>query len=200
MSGSPLFALMETACNRALALDPERDRILAELSGRSLDVYVTGPVASDFRLGFLSDKVVIGVPDAEQPADAELSGTPATLLGLVRGGGLPGAEGVSVRGNLAFLGQVSDAMGKLRPDWHEPLSRLLGDSLGHPVARGLEQGFALFTRALRELHLDTAEYLREESGLLAEDAEVRAFCDEVDRVRDAVARLERRVVLLESGR
>ena len=75
-----------------------------------------------------------------------------------------------------------------------------GDSLGHPVARGLEQGFALFQRSLRELRLDTGEYLREESGLLADEAQVRAFCDEVDRVRDAVARLERRVALLEPGR
>ena len=71
---------------------------------------------------------------------------------------------------------------------------------GPVVARGLEQGFALFQRSLRELRLDTGEYLREESGLLADEAQVRAFCDEVDRVRDAVARLERRVALLESGR
>jgi ubiquinone biosynthesis protein UbiJ len=192
-----LHAVAQAACNRALALDPERDRILGPLSGRRLGVRVVGAGVLDACVAFNHDGVTVSPGLAD--ADATVSGPPGALLSLLTGGdALPVTQGVQVQGDMRMLEAVRDAMARLRPDWHEPLSRLLGDELGHPVARGIEHALALAKRSARELQADTAEFLREESGLLAGSAELHEFGDQVDALRDAVERLEKRVSLIRS--
>ncbi len=192
---SPLHVLAQAACNRALALDPERGQILEPLNGRRLGVQVTGAAALDACVTFNHDSVSVSRDRAD--ADATVSGPPDALLSLLAGGdALPATQGVQVQGDIGMLEAVRDAAARLQPDPHEPLSRLLGDELGHPVARGIEHVFTLAKRTARELHADTAEFLREESGLLAGSAQLEEFGTEVDNLRDAVERLEKRVSMI----
>jgi ubiquinone biosynthesis protein UbiJ len=183
--------LAEAALNQALSLDPEREEVLAPLAGRRIAVQVEGATFMDMCLSFRSDAV--GVDSDLAAADVTVSGTPSALASLLsRSDELPARSGVSVRGDVGLLQQLRRAMVRLRPDWQEPIARVLGDELGHPVARTLVDITALVRRTLRELHADADEYLREESGLVAAAEEVAQFATEVDELRDQrVARLLR---------
>ena len=54
-------------------------------------------------------------------------------------------------------------------------------------------------RSARELGDDLKEYLAEESDLLAAPESVRSFSDEVDHLRDTVARLDKRILRVASS-
>jgi ubiquinone biosynthesis protein UbiJ len=188
--------LLESAINRALDLDPEAPSVLAPLSGRRIAVHVEGAVALGVLVTFMRDRVSLSA-DTAGPADVTLRGTPAALVSLLgRDEQLPAGVGVSVSGEIGVLEQLRGALGRLRPDWEEPLARWLGDELGHPLARGLRALMATASRAARELEADTAEYLREESGFLVRREELDEFVEQVDLLRDAVERLDKRVRFL----
>ncbi len=81
----------------------------------------------------------------------------------------------------------------LRWDVEEDLSRVVGDVVAHRMA-GAARDFAAWHRqAAERLGQNVAEYLQDEAGLLVRPHELEAFGREVDEVRDALARLEKRV-------
>ena len=84
-------------------------------------------------------------------------------------------------------------MARLRPDFDEPLARLLGDELAFPLSRALRRLASVARRTAHELGDDVQEFVAEESELLAARDDVQDFGDEVDRLRDALARLDKRV-------
>jgi ubiquinone biosynthesis protein UbiJ len=197
---TPLLPLLEGGVNRALALDPESDAMLAPLAGKRVVLEIRGVPGTEVEVQFDAGRVRLQ-PPGEAPGDVRLSGTPVALLALLRQGeGLPAGTGVSVEGDVGLLAALSRALGRLRPDWEEPLSRILGDELGHPLARGIERVGRGVQRTVAALEADLAEFLREESGWLASSDRLREFADEVDAVRDAVERLEKRMQHLEQRR
>lgn len=199
MSGA-LHAALEAAANRALALDPQRDAILAPLAGRSVVVQVEGVPALDTRVRFAGDGVTLEPAGAGAAADVTVRGTPQGLLALLGEGALPAAVQVTVRGDVGLLGRAREAAGRLRPDWREPLARVLGDEAGEALSRGLVQLVRLAARSARELGADAQEFLREESGLLADAEDRRDFGARVDALRDAVERLDKRIERLARAR
>jgi len=81
----------------------------------------------------------------------------------------------------------------LRWDFEEDLSRVFGDVAAHRLA-GAARGFAGWQRqAAERLGQNVAEYLKEEVDVLVDPHELESFGREVDDVRDAVERLEKRV-------
>jgi ubiquinone biosynthesis protein UbiJ len=113
---------------------------------------------------------------------------------LVRGGDdLPSSAQVSVHGDIELLQRARIAVARLRPDFDEPLARLLGDELAFPLSRAVRQLASVARRTARELGDDVREFVAQESELLAARDDVRDFGDEVDRLRDALERLDKRV-------
>jgi ubiquinone biosynthesis protein UbiJ len=197
---SPLLPLVEGAVNRALALDPESAAVLAPLEGKRVGLEIQGVPGARVAVRFDGGQVRLGELGGV-PCDVRLSGTPVALLALLRRGeGLPAGSGVSVDGDVGLLAMLSRVLRRLRPDWEEPLARVLGDELGHPLARGIAQVGRGVERTVSALEADLSEYLREESGWLVSTERLRDFADEVDAVRDAVERLEKRIQRLEQAR
>ncbi len=193
-----LLLLAENAINRVLRLDAERDRVLEPLAGKCIGLAVEGPVWMQLQVQVFPDRVrLAGATD--MPANVELRGSADALVTLVRGGGesLPGGAGVSVHGEVQVLEDLRRALARLRPDWEEPIAHVLGDRLGHPAAQGLRALTAFASRVAGEIREDTSEFLREESGWLEQRAAVDEFCEQVDGLRDMVARLEKRMDRLE---
>ena len=190
-----LHGAVQSALNRALELDPERHEVLAPLVGRRVAVEVQGAPWLDVCLSFGRDAVQI---DADlSSADVTVSGSPTALASLLsRTDELPAGAGVSVRGDVGLLQQVRRSLMRLRPDWAEPIARVLGDEVGQQVVRGIGHAAALVGRAARELGADASEFLREESDLLVAEHEVAAFAAAVDRMRDQVERLDKRIARL----
>lgn len=197
-----MLSLLQRAVNRALALDPELSHVLGPLQGTRLAVEVRAalPVCVLITIGRHGVDLEPAASDAEggvPGAHASVSGSPAALLALLAGDDdtLAGT-GVSVRGDIGVLQRVRSAARRLQPDWEEPIARVFGDELGHPLSRGLRHAHGTLTHALRELHADMGEFLREESGMFACAEEVDAFSAGVDDLRDAVDRLDKRIELL----
>lgn len=195
-----LLSLLQRGLNRALALDPELSGVLGPVHGTRIAVEVLGAAPIRVLVTLTRDGVTLAPgpePGGAPAADAHVavSGSPAALLALLSGADeqLPLGAGVSVRGDIGALQRVSRAARRLRPDWEEAIARVFGDEAGQPLSRGLRQTGAALAHVLGELRADSAEYLREESGLLANAAQVDAFTAAVDDLRDAVERLEKRV-------
>jgi ubiquinone biosynthesis protein UbiJ len=103
---------------------------------------------------------------------------------------------ISIEGNADLASTVQYLFRHLRWDFEEDLSRVFGDALAH---RMVEEGsrFAAWNReAAGKLAQNLAEYWTEEQPMLARPAEVRQFLADVDRLRDDLARLEKRIEAL----
>ena len=200
-TGSAL-GLLEWAMNRVLAADAEvrdrlveveraRIRIVVEPWLRPIDVEVRGT-----RVAVISPEASQG--EDENDPDVTISGSvPALAAFLLRPGtrqALP--RGISVRGDLELARRLGRLARCYRFDWEESLSRCLGDVGAHEAARRARAAGRWSRNAAGILSRDVAEYLSEESDMVAGEAVLGRFCDAVDEVRDDVERLEARIAAL----
>jgi ubiquinone biosynthesis protein UbiJ len=198
-----LASSLEAAVNRVLALDAESAGRLGKLEGRVLQLDVEGLGISLF-LTSAYGNVQIGLQAEEEP-DTVISGTPFALFAMAAPGdaanwGLPGSR-VQISGDANLARDMEQVFSRLDPDWEGPLAGLFGDVLGFQFAAGLRQGVA----AVREAAQSTAEmagaYLRDEAPSLVRPFELKSFGDDVDKLREAVERLEKRLrQMQESGK
>ncbi|MFN2308970.1 MAG: SCP2 domain-containing protein [Gammaproteobacteria bacterium] len=195
-----LAGLLETACNGALALDPEVRARLGTLAGKVIAVELLG-------LGvvlycFPSAQGVQILSHYEGTPDTVLRGAPLSLLRL----GLSAQPadqlfegGVELRGDTA-TGQAFQAILRaLNLDGEELLARVTGDTLAHQAGRLARALGSQARHAGHTLELDLGEYLREEAGLLVDPHAVGAWLDAVDALREDADRLEARLQRLEAA-
>ena len=184
--------VVEEAANRVLALDPDTADRFASLEGRLVAVHLDGP---DVSLYFRPEGNRLRVYD-EPDGDAEttIRATPGALFaGAVSEQGRNTAGKVHIEGD-AHLGQEFERLlGRVNPDWEEPLARAFGDIAGPKIAQALRGGAAWGREAGWSLAEQFAEYLRNEKRHLVSRAEMNEFVEEVDRLRETVDRLEARV-------
>jgi ubiquinone biosynthesis protein UbiJ len=196
-----LAAFLETAINRFLALDPGAPTRLERLEGRLLQVDLQGLGITLF-LAFEYGAVLVSL-EAEREPDTTVQGTPAALFMMaapeeVADWGVPGS-GVIISGNANLARDLGKIFSQIEPDWESPLSELLGETLGFQVASGLRRGADTLRDVARGSADQAVAYLRDESGLLVSRGELGGFIDGVDRLRDAVARLETRLRHIEDA-
>ncbi|HLA34638.1 MAG TPA: hypothetical protein VJ001_07195 [Rhodocyclaceae bacterium] len=87
----------------------------------------------------------------------------------------------------------------LRWDIEEDLSHWIGDIAAHRIVRGAGELFRQQRQAGRNLAANFGEYLSEEQPLVASRPAIADFAEDIDRLRDDLARLEKRIEHL-SGR
>ena len=85
-------------------------------------------------------------------------------------------------------------------DWEELLAQAIGDLSAHQVGENVRAASRWMRHVADSVALSAGEYLREESGLLADAWHVRRFVDQVDRLRDDVSRLSLRLSRLHERR
>lgn len=106
---------------------------------------------------------------------------------------------VSLKGDADFAQELAFVLQNLRPEPEEELSRFIGDAAARRAV-GLLRLSASHWRQLAERMLDSgAHYLITENPMLVARDEVGEFNEAVARLRDDVARLEKRVELQERG-
>ena len=197
---NPVLALfgrgLETALNHALSLDPETRGALGVLDGRAIAVEFRGTGLS-LRLAVDAQRLTIG-PAFAAPSDLRVAATPGSLLGLAvarlrgdRDAVLPGK--VEIAGDAELARRVERLLTRFEPDVDEAFARVFGDIAGFQVARALRRGFAAAREATSAFARDSADWLVEESRVLAARAEIEPFLDEVDALRERGDRLEARV-------
>lgn len=185
-----LFALNHVLGQAAWA----RER-LRPFAGR-VARFELGPFAGAFCIG---EDGSLSAPSADAAPDVSLKLPPNLPLLLLQG------MDAAMR-NVRLSGQVdlAEALGfvlrNLRWDAEEDLSRVFGDIAAHQLMRGADQLFGWQRQAVRNAGENLAEYFTEEQPMIATPAALAEFAAEVDRLRDDLARLEKRVVRLRAPR
>ncbi len=195
-----LAAAVETACNSALALDPEVRARLGELADKVIAVELLG---LDIRLYFLPHAQGVQVlSHYDGEPDTWLRGAPFSLLRLAMSAA-PSDElfagGVALHGDTVTGQAFQDTLHALRLDWEELLARVAGDDVAHQAGRAVRSIGTQAHHVAHTLEADVREYLIEEAGLLVNHHEVTPFLDGVDTLRSDVDRLEARLLRLDTA-
>jgi len=125
--------------------------------------------------------------------------TPAALPALARRDETVIRE-MTFTGDAEFAAALQYLARHLEWDVEEDLSRVVGDIAAHRIAGGARDFVAWQKEAAVRLGQNFAEYLTEEAGVIAPQAEVAGFAHAVDDLRDAVERLEKRIARLEQSK
>lgn len=161
--------------------------------------------AEPFRL----DLAVTAEGYVERPADS--AGTAPAVrvvipLAAVPGALLPGqadalqslVRAARIDGDADFAHAISAVAGNLRWDIEEDLSKLVGDAAAVQLVAGARALVREVQTARTKLAGNVAEYFLEEQPQLVRPRQIDALGAAVRTLRDDLARLDKRVALLES--
>jgi ubiquinone biosynthesis protein UbiJ len=189
---------LEAALNRALALDPDTRDALKPLDGRRVALHLQAPpLALEIRV----DRERLNVGPAFEESEPDLS-VRATLGGLLsqlpmfRRDDAPPVGRVRVSGDAELARRLQQLAQRFDPDWQQPFTAVFGDVVGVQVANAARGAFVQMKDVGASLADNAASYVVEESRDVVGRAELDAFHDDVDGVRDGVERLAARVARL----
>jgi len=193
-----LAAVLETAINQVLCLDPDTVDKLQSLQGKVIAVELRG---LNVRLYLIPQHNALNVfAHFEGEADTTLRGTPISMvrMSLAKNAGDVLFEGdVEISGDVELGQQFREILDGLDIDWEEHLSHITGDIIAHKVGNLTRGVIGWGKRTTEILGQDAAEYLQQESCELPERDEVDAFLKNTDTIRSDVDRMEMRVARLE---
>jgi ubiquinone biosynthesis protein UbiJ len=196
---SLLVAALEVALNRYLRLEPAAIEECARLAGRVVELRVTQPDWSFFiELIPTGARVAADLPKAADVSiRAPLSAFAKLGAASARGdSGLP--SGIQVEGDAELLTRFNKLIASVGFDLEEVFAKYMNDGAAHRLAEGLKDLFGWGRKTADTLMLDTAEYLREETGDLARAGDVSEWSEAVDVLRERTDRLEARLAKLEA--
>ena len=195
-----LGRLLEATLNRAVTLDDDTRSRLTGLEGQSVGIELRGtPLA--LAISVDGGRLRVG-PHGQAASDLNLRAAPGSLLAfaLRRGGGSPDMNGrerttgkVEISGDAELARRVEKLLRGFRPDIEEAFAKTFGDVIGVPLAGALQAAFAWSRESAEAFVRDSAEFLRDDSRDLVAPAEMDAFLDAVDVLRERVDRLVARV-------
>ena len=195
------FRLLERLIDGALDLDPETRSALAGLSGKVVDVELSG--AGSLRVRIDDERVHIGPRDDAADADVTLRGAPLSLFRFAFAGDREAqilGEEVSLQGDIALATRLQQIAARLDIDFEEAFARHLGDAPAHELVRAMRGFGGWLSGAGSALLEDASEFLRHEAAITPRRVEVDRFVNDVDDLRDDAERLEARVARLECRR
>ncbi|MBR9871195.1 MAG: hypothetical protein GYB26_08655 [Gammaproteobacteria bacterium] len=194
---SAASAIVETALNRALALDPSgRDAMLKALAG-PVQFNITTPFATSWTLGRVGEKVQVrSQPDDE--AVLSISGKPVAFAALALGDDRVFVdERLQVTGDTALAHQLQRALDQLQPDWEAAIARHIGDVPAHILGKSIRSAVQWSRNAFNTMNANVEEYLHEESRALPGRRELEATFQDIDELNLRAERLEARLNQLE---
>ena len=98
-----------------------------------------------------------------------------------------------IEGSAEFAEALGFVIRNLRWDAEEDLSTVVGDIAAHRIVTGTKEFVGWQQQAAQNLAANLAEYFTEEQPLIAKQADIAEFSSDIDRLRDDVARLEKRL-------
>ena len=196
---------LQLALNRTLALDPDTRRALTALDGRHIALTLESPSLA-MRIGVEGERLTVGPVDPAQEPDLAVRSTLGGVLAQLplianarRGDDAPAGR-VKVSGDAELARRLQQLASRFDPDWQLPFVRVFGEILGVQVANALRSALQHARRGASDLAHTAAEFVTEESRDVVARAELDAFHDDVDVMRDDVERLAARVQRLHQVR
>ena len=192
---SAALAGAERAMNQAIALSPTSHQALGGLSGTLLGVEIT---TLDLTLYIeMTDATNVRLmTHCENKPDAFVRGT-LEDFGALATSDDPAAtlinSGIELQGSSHSLIALQQVVSRMDIDWEAPLVDVLGDVMGHQIARGL-RSFSRWGEGAREsLKRQMSEYLLEEGRVTPPKAELEHFYDAVQSLAMRVDRAQSQV-------
>ena len=166
--------------------------ILVSVQGIGVDVFAT-----------IRDGQICVVSEVDKAPDVSISGTPTGLIKLMRFGPDPAVlrEGsVRIEGDGAAMLEFKALLGALYIDAEEELAQIFGDPVAHQLAQGARAFGGWASDVADSSLLGIAETLVEESRLLPSRPRAQRFVENIDQLRDDMARLEQRIARFVSNK
>lgn len=162
--------------------------LLMNHSGKVLQLKITPMTA---HLIVLEDGT-LALAGETLPSDANITMSVTTALKMLAKNDSARNELV-ITGDHEFASEIGKVLSGLSWDIEEDLSHLIGDSAAYQsvkFAKTTSEGVKQQVQNLAEM---LAEYWQEEQPMIAKKYQVETFNDEVDRLRDDVARLDKKI-------
>lgn len=192
---SSLLSPIPAAINHLLEREPWARDKLARHAGK-VAVFDAGVVA--VRLRVAADGMVQAADSDEVPGvtiRARLSDLP-----LIARNREQAFSYVQIEGDADFANTISQLGQSLRWEAEEDLARLIGDVPAVRVVGGVKAAVATARATQQKLAENLAEYFLEENPMLVRPQSVADFSAEVNRLRDDVERLSKRIERLKGSR
>ena len=194
----PAGRALELALNQALALDEDTRGGLRALEGQRVALTLASPPLA-LQVRVEGEALRVGPLDG----DAEPGlGVRATLGGLIqqvpifRSSNAPPVGKLRIEGDAELARRLQKLAQGFDPDWQLPFVRVFGEVLGVQIARAVRAALQQAQVAGRNLAGMAAEYVTEESRDVVPRAELDAFHDDVDALRDGVERIAAKIARL----
>ena len=198
---APAGRALETALNRALALDEDARADLRSLDGRSIALTLDSPPLA-LRVTVDGNALRVGpVGDADR-ADLSVRSTLGGLLRqlpMLRRDDAPPVGQLRIEGDAELARRLQRMAERFDPDWSRPFTAVFGDVLGMQAANGIAFTLRNARDMGKEFATSAVDYLTEESRDVLGREELDAFHDDVDAIRDDVERLAARVTHLKGA-
>ena len=190
----PLDAL-PAAINHLLAAEPWARAQLAPHANKTLHV-VVAPFT--IRLSVAPDGTVARAAPTNG-ADTVVTLPFAAIARAVGGARDAVLRDMQLEGDADFAQAVSLVARHLRWDAEEDLSKVVGDAVAHRVVRAAQSAGQELARANGKVVANLGEYLLDENPQLVRPRAVEALAAGIRRLRDDLARLEKRIDRLTPG-
>ncbi|CAG7855862.1 hypothetical protein MCAMS1_00146 [biofilm metagenome] len=188
-----LTAALETALNRYLALDDNKDHLLQPLTGKVIGLTIQ-PFDETLYLCPTHDSIQI--IDRHDDPDTTISGS-LWALGLMGVSARPMRSvfsgEVKIEGDIQTGKLFQELFKNLDINLEGLLATYTGNEVAHQISQFFRSGQSWSKETIDTFKLNTAEFLQEETRDLPAKPEADLFYEAVDRLRNDADRLECRL-------
>jgi len=189
-----LMQPMLLALNHLLRQEPWAQETLRPFAGRAAR-FDLAPVSVTLQVD--ADGLVTMPEAGIEPAVTVVVPLSAAASDYATGGQAAVLKHVRIEGEAEFANVLSTLLRNLRWDAAEDLSRVFGDVIAHRMVQGAQAARTEVTRVGRSLAESVAAYLTDEQPTLVRHARLAQFAADVAALRDAEARLVKRLERIE---
>ncbi|MEZ9057412.1 SCP2 domain-containing protein [Vibrio pelagius] len=197
---SLVTAVIETSLNTLVNDDPDLVRRLSRLKGQIIQVNLK---ELNKTLTFVFSQQIDVLADYEGQPDCYLSLNLSVLPELREQSNITKLikqDKLILEGDIQLAQKFAQLMTDCKPDLEEWLSRVTGDVVAHTLVQGAKNVGGIVASQANKHQNHFAQVLTEEWKIAPAPLEVAHFCDQVDDVKSAAARLEAKLnALLEKA-
>lgn len=194
-----LLSVIERALNAYLHLDGEAFSREPVLEGKVVALHIK---ILDITLYFdIAENDIQVLGEYGGTPDATISGSVSALVRLSQSDDSASAmleSDVEIHGDMRVAEAFSRLLSEASIDWEEILSKWFGDPAAHQAGKAVRLSSGWIKDSVESMKANSSEYMSEEARVVAAEAEVEMYMEDVDQLRFAVERLEARIKLLES--
>ncbi len=191
---SASLAILESAVNRALRLDPASLNKLSALEGTIFRINCTSPAISILLIP--EDQHLDLRPDNRNDADVTIEGDARELLQLLIATDKSAAlrtQQVKLSGDTQAASRLQEILASLEIDWEAQLASWIGDIAAHQIGVQARSLYRWGQQTMQGLLQNTEEYLHEEARSMPPRLEVEAFYSDLEALSTATDRLSARI-------